>query len=122
MAYKIEVVRELTKGKGVLTYDYGSVSVSTECWFELADPIPAKTYIGCAATRMATKKNSRGKQREAIYIPDGQTKRRGIFIHMGSSPAWSDGCIVIEEEEVIKIWNSIQPKEARNVTVVVKDQ
>ncbi len=109
------------KGTGALTYKNGNVSVNTQCWFELAKPIAAKTYIGCSATHMLTKKNSFGKKREGIYLPDKQTNRRGIFIHMGNNAAWSDGCIVIKEQEVLKIWNSIHPKDASNVTVTVKN-
>ncbi len=122
MIYTIEVERKTSKGTGILTYKHGAVSVNTTCWFELANPIPAKRYIGCSATHMQTKKNSKGQKREGIYLPDEQTKRRGIFIHMGTSSAWSDGCIVIKEKEMLKIWNSIHPKNGRNVTVVVKNK
>ena len=48
--------------------------------------------------------------------------KSGIFIHMGNNPSWSDGCIVIKEAELLKIWNAIIPKDAQNVSVVVKDQ
>jgi len=121
MAYLIDVVRDLKKGTGTLTYKNGAVSVNTQCWFELANPIVAKTYIGCSATHMLTKKNSLGKNREGIYLPDKQTNRRGIFIHMGNNAAWSDGCIVIKEQEILKIWNTIHPKDASNVTVIIKN-
>jgi len=121
MAYLIEVERNLLKGTGTLIYKHGSVSINTQCWFELAKPIVAKTYIGCSATHMLTKKNSFGKPREGIYLPDKQTNRRGIFIHMGNNAAWSDGCIVIKEKEILKIWSSIQPKDASNVTVNIRN-
>ncbi|MCF6210482.1 MAG: hypothetical protein L3K24_07390 [Gammaproteobacteria bacterium] len=52
MSYTIEVEREISKGTGTLTYKHGAVSVSTTCWFELVNPIPAKKYIGCSATHM----------------------------------------------------------------------
>ena len=122
MSYTIEVERKISKGTGTLTYRHGAVSINTICWFELANPIPAKKYIGCSATHMLTKKNSKGQNREGIYLPDNQTSRRGIFIHMGINSAWSDGCIVIKEEEILKIWNSINPKDGGNVTVVVKNK
>ncbi len=121
MSYIIEVQRNLLKGTGTLTYTFGTVSVSTTCWFEQANPIPAKRYTGCYATHMNSKTNSKGKKREAIYLPDEQTGRGGIFIHMGNSAAWSEGCIVIKEAQVIKMWNSIHPKETNNVTVIVKN-
>ena len=104
-----------------MTYSNGSVYVNTSCWFELQNPILAKTYTGCSATHMMSKKNSHGKPREAVYLPDNQTNRRGIFIHMGNNAAWSKGCIVIKESELLKIWNSIQPKETPNITVIVNN-
>ncbi len=122
MSYLIEVERDISKGTGTLTYKHGTVSVVTPCWFELANPIPAKKYIGCSATHMQTKKNSKGQKREGIYLPDNQTKKRGIFIHMGVSSAWSDGCIVIKEGKMLAIWNSIAPKNGGNVSVIVRDK
>ena len=121
MNYTIEVKRNITKGTGTLKFKNGSVSVNTKCWFELENPIPAKKYIGCSATHMRTKKNSQDKKREGIYIPDKQTNRRGIFIHMGTNASWSEGCIVIKEKEMLKVWNAIHPKDGGNVTVIVKN-
>jgi hypothetical protein len=121
LPYSIEVKRDLKKGTGTVIYKSSAVSVNTKCWFELTNPIAAKTYTGCSATLMLTKKNSYGTSREGIYLPDKQTNRRGIFIHMGNNAAWSDGCIVIKEQEIQKIWNSIHPKDASNVTVTVKN-
>lgn len=122
MSYTINVVRDFPKGEGTLTYTSGNTSVSTTCWFELANPIPAKEYNLCSATTMSSKKNSSGGNREAIYLPDSQTGRGGIFIHMGSSSAWSEGCIVIVEPELLKIWNSINPKDSHNVSITVTNQ
>ena len=120
MAYEIKVVRG--KEKGTLTFKHGSVSVNTTCWWKLTNAIPAKTYTKCSATWMSSKKNSKGQKREGIYLPDDQTGKRGIFIHMGKNASWSDGCIVCLEEEVLKIWNAITPKNGFNVTVVVSDE
>jgi len=122
MSYTIEVTREISKGTGTLTYKHGAVSINTTCWFELAKPIPAKKYIRCSATHMQTKKNSKGQKREGIYLPDNQTNRGGVFIHMGANSSWSEGCIVIKEAEILKIWNSINPKDGENVTVIVKNK
>ncbi len=68
---------------------------------------------------MDQKLNSKGNPREAIYIPD--TGFVGIFIHMGTGPTWSDGCIVIPESKLLEIYNNIKPKNAGNVTVIVRD-
>ena len=122
MDYVIEVTRDTATGSGRLKYCHGSVSVDTTCWYQLQNPIPSKRYTGCSATHMATKKNSKGGKREGIFIPNEQTKRQGIFIHMGTDCSWSEGCIVIEESEVLRIWNSIEPKDGANVTVVVKNR
>lgn len=115
--YSITVERGKTSG--TLTYT-GSITISTTCWWDLVKKIPARTYSGCSATTMATKKNSEGKPREAVYLPD-VPGYKGIFIHMGTSSAWSDGCIVIAESEIKKLYADIKPKNGTNVTVVVKD-
>ena len=121
MTYVIEVGRNITSGTGTLKYSSGSVSVDTSCWFEIQNTITAKTYINCSATRMDKKKNSTGTPREGIFLPNDQTNRTGIFIHKGTSAAWSEGCIVVDEQELLKIWNSISPKNAKNVTVKIKN-
>lgn len=111
-SYEIRVVRGKTDGQ--LNYT-GGISLSTKCWWDPVKKIPANTYTGCSATTMATKKF------QAIFLPNvpGYT---GIFIHKGSSAAWSDGCIVIAESEIKKIYNDVMPKDGRNVTVIVEDQ
>lgn len=52
---------------------------------------------------MDKKKNSIGTPREGIFLPNDQSNRIGIFIHMGTSAAWSEGCIVIDEQELLTI-------------------
>jgi hypothetical protein len=111
MAYTISVKRG--KADGTLSYS-GSISVSTKCWWDIANKIPAAEYPGCSKTMMHS------KHRKAIFIPDvpGHT---GIFIHKGTSASWSKGCIVIAESQMLKIWNDITPEDGRNVTVEVTD-
>ncbi|GAC21800.1 hypothetical protein GARC_4863 [Paraglaciecola arctica BSs20135] len=69
---------------------------------------------------MARKKNSKGTAREAIFLPNVAGFSE-IFIHMGKAPfeKWSDGCVVIEEDKLIEIYNAITPKNGHNVTVVI---
>lgn len=117
-SYSITVKRGAQQGD--LSYA-GSISVQATCWWDPQKKIPAGTYTGCSATTMATKTNSAGNPREAVFIPNvpGFT---GIFIHLGTNAAWSDGCIVINESDLLRIYNDITPKNGQNVTVVVQDQ
>jgi hypothetical protein len=69
---------------------------------------------------MDSKLNSAKKPREAVFIPN-VAGFKGIFIHMGTGPNWSDGCVVIKEPEIKKIYNDIAPKNGKNVTVVISD-
>jgi hypothetical protein len=81
--YRITVERG--QSQGTLKYS-GTFQLSTTCWWDLVRKIPAGTYAGCSATTMATKKNSAGQPREAIYLA-GVPGYRGIFIHMGTGAA-----------------------------------
>lgn len=118
MSYKINIKRLSTKG--TLTFKGLNKSITTDCYWNQSKKIPAGTYSSCSATTMARKKNSNGKPREAVFIPDVKGFS-GIFIHMGKPPyeKWSDGCIVIDENKIIEIYNSINPKDAHNVEVTI---
>lgn len=107
------------KATGKLTYS-GSFNLETTCWWDPAKKIPKGVYEKCSATHMSTKLNSKKQKREAIFIPNVKGFS-GIFIHMGTSPEWSDGCVVIKESEVLKIWNDITPKNGQNVTVHISN-
>ena len=117
--YEIYVWRKKTEGTPRF-WGPGSY-LETTCWWKLDNEIPAKTYTDCSATTMRKKLNSLGLPREAIYIPDEQTGKNGIFIHYGKNASWSDGCIVIVEKEMLKIYKAIKEKNGKNVTVVVED-
>lgn len=117
VAYTISVERRRTSG--TLWYQ-GSISVTATCWWDKDKRFPVGTYRGCSATTMGSKKNSQGKPREAIYFPYIKGYQ-GIFIHMGTGAEWSDGCIAINEPDMLKIYNDITPKNGANVTVIVKD-
>jgi len=132
MTYQIDITRT-GADKGVLTYSKdGEQIVETACWFDPKVRIPAKTYTGCSATYMtrayATKPGGgidwnkvEDPSWKAIFLPDEQTGHTGIFIHRGTNANWSDGCIVIHEGDLQKIWSSITPRDGRNVTVTVTD-
>jgi hypothetical protein len=125
MAYTIEITRPFGN-KGSLSYK-GSISFTCDCWWDPKDKIPQSTagYAGCSATKMATKKNSSGEPREGILIPN-IPGRTGIFIHYWPGPgsnlsAWSDGCTLVLESDMLKMYNDIKPKNGKNVTVIIKD-
>lgn len=126
MAYEIKVRRAGSKGR--LTFSLGDINVDAPCWWDPDVKIGAGTYTGYA-TRMATKTDgSDGGKRQAIWlgkdVPYGHGTRSSdaIFIHKGTSAAWSDGCIVAPEDQVVKIWLAINPKDQANVTIEVVDE
>jgi hypothetical protein len=114
--------------EGRLTFRQNNISVDTTCWWDPAVKVDAGTYMGYA-TRMTSKTDGQdGGKREAIWLGEkipvnGKTRNSSeIFIHKGKNAAWSDGCVVCAESEVLKIWNAITPKEQRNVTIVITDE
>jgi hypothetical protein len=118
--YEILVTRN---GKsGTLTFSANDVSVHTDCWWDPKVVIDANPdgYVGWA-TIMAT------KRRQAIWLGKGVKYNNGkgtsdaIFIHEGKNASWSDGCIVANKAEVLKIWNAIVPQKTANVLVKVLD-
>lgn len=116
--YKITITRMAKEG--ILTFSAPGKTINTKCYWNLTKKIPAGTYLKCSATTMARKKNSKGTAREAIFLPSVAGFSE-IFIHMGKAPfeKWSDGCVVIEEDKLIEIYNAITPKNGHNVTVVI---
>ena len=122
--YEITVTRETTD-TGRLTFSHGGVMVSTTCWWDPGNAIGTGNYTACSKTRMATKRDSvTGLQRPGIFLPSAVSPRTGrteIFIHEGRDPSWSDGCIVIDRDEMMRMWNHIEPSDGMNVTVRVSD-
>lgn len=114
--YTIDITRNTLSG----TLRYSNLSIDCKCWWDLQVKIPAGPYHNCSATTMTHKKSSKGSAREAIYFSSvaGHTQ---IFIHMGTGPIWSDGCIVIEEKYLLQIYNDINPKNGKNVTINIRD-
>ena len=127
MTYEINVTR--SGDSGTLTFSHGGISVSTTCWWDPNVVIEASSAGYTAyATRMANKKDSVTKEKrpgiwlgKGIKYSNGTKKSNGIFIHEGKNSSWSDGCIVILRDEMMKIWTSIHPKETANVLVKVID-
>lgn len=112
-SYTIEIKRGEKEG----TLKCSSAKVNTKCWWDLDNKkgrIPAGTYSGCSATTMASKKHN------SVFIPNVKGWK-GIFIHPGSGPKASDGCVVIKSAEMDKLYDAIEPKDGKNVTVKITD-
>ena len=110
--YVITVVRR-TKDSGKLHfYVDGTEQFATDRWWEADNPIPGKHYTGCSTTLMAT----RGYK--SVYLPDAQTGRKGIFIHQGTGPGNSTGCIVCAKSKVETIYDTV-PRNGWNILVIV---
>ncbi len=118
--YTIDIVRTAKDGDLTFTNTLNNKTITAKCFWDITKKIPAGTYKNCSATTMSNKKNSLGKARESIFIPNVQGFS-GIFFHMGKSPFenWSDGCIVINEAKIIEIYNAISPKDGHNITVKI---
>jgi hypothetical protein len=122
MLYTINVYRN-SMDSGWLTYDGHLLrGVVTKCWYDPMNRIQARAYESCSATYMKRAYGPDGKllpdtQWQGIFIPP----HKGIFIHQGEDQSWSEGCIVIKYDKLRPIWDDIQPRDARNVLVVVTD-
>jgi hypothetical protein len=125
-AYTIDVLRK--SADGTLSFSSGSVNIVTTCWWDPDVVIDAGTYTGYA-TRMANKTDGTdGGNREGIWLGrgvpynSGAGRSNGIFIHKGTNPSWSDGCIVLPAALVYQMWTCIHPKEQPVITVNVRDE
>lgn len=113
------VIRRTGKDSGTLAFyvrEDGQLNkkFETRCWWDPKNVIPAKTYTGCSTTTMKMKKH------HAVYLPDEQTGKKGIFIHPGASPKDSTGCIVIAKDKIEAIYRTV-PRNEKNITVKVID-
>jgi len=83
------------------TLRFPAAGINETCWFASDTPVSRGSYTG-QATYMATKTDSRtGGARKGIYMFGN------IFIHEGSDPTWSQGCIVISYDSMQRLWNYI---------------
>ncbi|PCI95704.1 MAG: hypothetical protein COB15_11910 [Flavobacteriales bacterium] len=106
---------DLLSGVGeLLFYKNGELQFSSTCWENAGNLIPAKKYVNCFRKKMPTSK------RPALYIPDNQTGKEGIFIHQGVSQSNSLGCICIRKEEMFLLLNELEEQKTM-VTVSITD-
>ena len=126
--YDIRIHRGSLQGDLSFKKDGKEVFI-TKCSWDPKDKINAGVYIWCTATRMSRKKDSKFtlKNRPGIWIPR-VPQYQEIFIHEGklqnydTVDKWSDGCIILERKDMMRIWNSITPKNFRNVIVEITDE
>lgn len=122
-------VRRMSK-KGRLSFAHGEIKVDTTCWWDPKVVIDARPEgYPCHATRMASKTDSVTREKRPgiwfgknVKYDRGTKTSNGIFIHEGRNTTWSDGCIVCERDQFMKIWNTIPPSATPNVLVKVIDE
>lgn len=117
--YSILISRQAAPAEeGLLEFADGGLKITAKCWWDKNNRIDADVYLNCSKTYMAT------SLLEGIYLPDAKSKVTGlheIFLHRGSSPDNSLGCIAVNESDFNTLWNHISPLNGRNVTVTIKD-
>lgn len=122
--YTVTVTRT-GNDSGKLAFSSGSVSINETCFWDPDVKITSGTYLKCSKTRMKSKKDSvTGELRPGVYLPDAVvpgTDNHSIFIHEGKDSSWSDGCIVLDREKMMEMWNEITPSDGNNITVKVVD-
>ena len=121
--YQIDVVRG--DGIGKLTFTSAGLTVTTDCWWDPQMVIVAGDYTVAKVHRADKDRVAEGKpQREAFwfgpktYYNDGNNHGGGAMIHAGTSAGWSKGCIVIKNEILLQIWNTVTPKDQFNTDVL----
>ncbi len=118
------IVERKSSSQGTLKFNEKGVAIESDCWWDPNVKIASGIYNDCSATRMTNKLDSvTGQKRPAIFLPTAtapDTGKNSIFIHEGKDPSWSDGCIVLPRDEMMRMWNVIEKNE-KNVTIQVVD-
>lgn len=130
MAGFYEIIVKRQKVQGTLFFSSAGITVETTVWWDKDVVIEAsETGYPSWKTHMATKKDSvTGEKRPGIWLgkdiayAKGTKTSNAIFLHEGSSRAWSDGCIVCDRTHFMKMWNAIEPSSQPNVLVKVTDE
>jgi len=114
----IERPKDPQAEQGILRFVDGGMQIVTQCWWDKNNRIDPSSYARCSKTHMAR------LGIPAIYLPDAVSKVTGekaIFLHHGSSPQNSLGCLAVSKADFDVLWAHITPQNAQNVTVVIKD-
>ena len=87
----------------------GSI-ISTQCWYRATDTTPGLSGLPWLSTGVYSGQLSQmSRHPNAIIITgNGITASRGIFIHPGSMPSHSDGCVVISKDILDRIYRDIE--------------
>jgi hypothetical protein len=104
--------------EGTLRFSDGGVVIVTRCWWDNGNRIDPGTYQRCSKTYMSV------SGLEAIYLPEAVSKVSGeksIFLHHGSRPANSLGGFAVTPADFKTMWTHIEPSNAMNITVIIRD-
>lgn len=107
-----------TASEGTLSFVDGGFAVTAKCWWDTGNRIDAGTYTRCSKTHMGT------YGYKAVYLPDAVSKVTGakeIFIHHGTGPGNSLGCIAVDTPQFEKLWARLSPEDGFNITVIISD-
>lgn len=121
--YEIVIQRAKTPGEATLTVtrvsqgDRSIVLDKVECFEHKDRKVKANTYKKCSKTEMKKAK------RDAVWIQGakGSQGKEDIFIHVGTGVKDSQGCFILKKEHMEKLLKQIEKRDAKNITVTVKD-
>jgi len=105
MKYTIQIIMN-TATEGQISFSDGPIGINCVCWFKETTPIEkGKRYRG-AATRMKNKVDSvTGEKRPGIFLKE--LGAREIFIHEGRDVSWSENCVVLNRDDMMKMWDHV---------------
>jgi|GEM_PF-3581294 hypothetical protein len=110
-----------SKDTGTLLLSGFSFSARETCWWNADWVIAArcyqgypyymgKKYDGTAGNGLPHGTTGTQNYREAVHFGqgvkwnNGKNSNDGVFLHRGTDPGWSDGCIVTRSDLVYQIW------------------
>ena len=100
-----------TSGYLYYTMSDGSI-ISTPCWYRPTDTTSGLSGLPWLRTGVYSGQLSQmSRHPNAIIIfGNGIDQSRGIFIHPGSMPSHSDGCVVIDRTILDRIYNDLESR------------
>lgn len=101
---------------GTLYLTNASTSLQFPVVWDPDNRISPATLPRCSRTTMAT------KQRPGIHMPGATlhgSPNNEIFIHRGRGESWSDGCFILDDDDMASLLAAIPEENAFNITVQV---